>query len=205
MEASTEQNTPVPRFEPTKKKKPKKTLYWGVSLDAETTMNHPPIRKLLDDNPELVPLKKIHSTLLYVGRKNNENERVFLDIIAPRKSSDGCQEFVSPQRHEVDDRTRESNQTTDGNAPTADRSPKCKLLVTGHGCSKNALALLVAGIIFADDNTPVPSFARVQHVTIALANGTKAVDSVRALQGEGTVVIYDETLVLEGTLKRYFY
>jgi hypothetical protein len=58
----------------------KKTLYWAIKLDSKDIINNKLIKKSLDDNKLLVPLVHMHSTLLYVGRKENENEKVF-DIL----------------------------------------------------------------------------------------------------------------------------
>ena len=157
-------NDTTPTLPDDKPKKVKKTLFWGVSLKTEPVHSHKLVAECLASNPQLVPLKSIHSTLLYVGRKDNTNEPVY-------------------EAHVL---------------------KKCQVVISGHGFSANALALKVDSITFMDDGVIVPSFAELQHVTLALYADTKAVDSVKTLQGEGSIVTYDEPFVLEGTLRRYF-
>ena len=43
-------------------------LYWGVDLNLTDVMEHSEIKSFLAKHPTLVPLKKIHSTLLFVGK-----------------------------------------------------------------------------------------------------------------------------------------
>ena len=145
-----------------KKKKPRKTLFWGINLDTNLVMNHPPIKDFLDNHSELIPLKSIHSTLLYVGRKENEDEKIF-------------------EEHQ---------------------GKICQLEISGYGYSENALALKVNNITFGDDEK-VPSFAETQHITIALSERTKAIDSVKTLQGEGEVIEFEQSFIIEGRLWRY--
>ena len=57
------------------------TSYWGISLTDDTRnniLNNCQIKQILDNNVGLIPLLKIHSTLLYVGKKVNEDEAKFL-------------------------------------------------------------------------------------------------------------------------------
>lgn len=144
-------------------KKVKKTLFWGVQLKADQAREHSLIKECLEKNPELIPLKSIHTTLLYVGRKENPDEAVYADK----------------------------------------KFKKCSVKICGHGYSENAMALDVVEVKFIDDDTMVPSFAVKQHVTMALKKGVQAVDSVKTLLGEGTLVTYDEPLILQGTLFCY--
>ena len=146
------------------KKKERKTLFWGISVNPDIVLNHLPIKIALEANPLLVPLKKMHSTLLYVGRKDNDNEAVYMDLIGK----------------------------------------DCRIVVKAHGCSENAIALEVDSITFVDSGEPVKSFNAKQHVTVALTAETKAVDSVKSFV-DGTMINYDEPLVLEGKLLRYFF
>lgn len=63
----------------------KKTIYWGVELSNDVYENET-IKKFLVEHPELVPLpkgkppKSIHTTLLFVGKKNNEKEVEFENL-----------------------------------------------------------------------------------------------------------------------------
>lgn len=146
-----------------KVKKPRKTLYWGVELSLHEA-HTPEILCHLAENKLLISQRKIHTTLLYVGGKENPAENLFFES----------------------------------------ESKNCILKVTGYGYNDVALALDVAEVKFADSGLDVQTFAVKQHVTIALAAGTKAVDSVKTLIGEGTVVLFDKPLYLEGILTRYF-
>lgn len=57
------------------------TSYWGIEFTNDTDSQlmvtaTPPLLA----NPNLVPLKKCHSTLLFVGKKENPDEQVFTDF-----------------------------------------------------------------------------------------------------------------------------
>lgn len=52
----TEQNT----------KKPRQFTYWAIELD-NSIFEQPEVKEFLAANPHLVPLNKVHSTLLFVG------------------------------------------------------------------------------------------------------------------------------------------
>ena len=60
-------------------KKKKLTLYWGVEINYK----YEDLKNLNEDFYtkteclQLIPLKKMHSTLLFVGKKENPNEEVF--------------------------------------------------------------------------------------------------------------------------------
>ena len=153
----SEQPKPVPKF-----KKVRKTSFWGVEVDRPMVHANPMVAECLTNNPELVPLKNIHTTLLFVGGKDNNDEQQFFQYM----------------------------------------SKKCTVVVSGHGYNKNALALRVESVKFVESGENVPSYATIQHITIALAKNVMAVDSVKTLQGEGTIVDYDTPLILEGELKR---
>ncbi len=144
--------------------KPKKTLYWGIQLDVNAILEHDLIKNSLVEKSNLIPQKHMHSTMLYVGKKDDERELVFNDH----------------------------------------KEKMCNVIVTGHGLSDSALALQVEGIKFVDGEDAVPTFATTQHVTVALASGVKAVDSIKSFD-EGVVTKYDENLILSGKLKQYFF
>ena len=81
---------------------------------------------------------------------------------------------------------------------------ECTMAVVGYGYSDKALALEVGEVLFADTEEPVKSHAVKQHITVALAKGTKAVDSVKTLLGEATMVRkFVEPIILHGKLRRY--
>lgn len=150
---------------PTKKSKKQMTSYWGISLTNDIFQNNQ-IKQILENNAQLIPLEKIHSTLLYVGKKENENETQF-------------------EPHE---------------------KRECTLKITHFGHTDKAMALRVESITF-DDDSSVPSFAEIQHVTLALRNDTKAKDSVETLKGgdDASLVKFDEPIILKGAIKRYLY
>jgi 2'-5' RNA ligase len=157
-------------------KKQRKTLYWCIELDAEIIKNHDLIKKSLEENSEeLTPLKQMHTTLLYVGRKDDERENVF-------------------EEH---------------------KQKLCNVTISGHGVSTDAIALKVSKLEFAPNNElnniinitdKVPTFAVVQHVTVALNNkkGVKAMDSIKAFE-EGVFIPYDNEFVVTGKIKQCFY
>jgi len=53
------------------------TSYWGVSLRRDP-LDIPQVKQILSENPNLIINKGFHVTLLYVGKKINDNEAVFL-------------------------------------------------------------------------------------------------------------------------------
>lgn len=149
-----------------KPRPPKKTLYWGIKLSIDQIVSsYDPIKDALTSNPDLKQNKEMHTTLLFVGRKDNPDEEQYKEHIGK----------------------------------------KCTVTIGGHGISSVALCLHVIGMVFTETNTPVPSCQQVkQHVTVALKEGTKAVDSVKALD-EGTYVEYTQPLQLDGVLYQYFF
>lgn len=80
---------------------------------------------------------------------------------------------------------------------------ECLITVSGVGYSENAMALKVDSV--KCDNLQVPFFGKHMHITLALKNGTKPVDSVKTLLGEGTVKLFDKPIVLKGHIKRFRY
>lgn len=142
--------------------KKRKTIYWGIQLNKNIILDNSHVKESLQKNPLLIPLNSMHSTLLFVGGKDNENESIFFQHI----------------------------------------NKKCILTIESHGISDSALALRVSKMEFVDDPNPIPSFAKIQHITVALDKNTKAVDSIKSFD-EGTIVIHSEPLILEGSFKRY--
>ena len=53
------------------------TSFWGIELNNDIIQNTI-IQEILQDNPHLIPLNKIHSTILYVGKKINDNEQKYI-------------------------------------------------------------------------------------------------------------------------------
>lgn len=63
-----------------KQKKKFLTMYWGIELSTEL-FNNDVIKSIFESNPNLVPLKKIHSTLLFVGKREGvEEEKDFIPL-----------------------------------------------------------------------------------------------------------------------------
>jgi hypothetical protein len=77
------------------------------------------------------------------------------------------------------------------------------LIIPRFGYSENALALDVESIKY--DNEEIKSYAIKQHVTMALKEGIFAVDSVKTLLGEGTIIDFDIPLSINGTIKRFYF
>lgn len=151
-----------------KEKRKDLTAYWGIELE-NNLFDNLEVKEFLDKHPELIKNKKIHSTLLYVGKKEgNKDEEKF-------KGLEGT---------------------------------SCTITISGYGHSEKAMALKVDSIKYktSDDKVEdIPSFAEQQHVTMALKDGTKAVDSVKTLLGEGKIVIFKEPLVIDAKVKRYLF
>ena len=145
------------------------TMYWGVKLSPESAFGNPTVIEQLANNPELIKLEKIHTTLLFVGKKENSDE-----------------EIVRPFEGKL-----------------------CKLTIDAIGCSANACALRVKRITYDNDGeeTDVPSpngVGKTQHVTMALAKGHAAKDSVDSLVVETTIEL-DTPFELFGAVFRYRY
>jgi hypothetical protein len=151
-----------------KEKKKNLTAYWGVDLDMNI-LDKEEIKDFLELNPLLIKNKKIHCTLLYVGKKEgNINEEKFKDL-------EGKEVFVN---------------------------------ITGFGYSKNAMALQVDLVSYVNDNSEIESvsfFGIQKHITVALKEGVKAVDSVKTLLGEGTLNVFKNEYIVKGGIKRYLF
>ena len=82
------------------KKKLRETMYWAVEVDLNIVLAHEPVKKTLDANPQLLPLKKMHSTLLFVGGDKKitdelrTNEEVYMTDMGKE-----CQLTVSGHGH----------------------------------------------------------------------------------------------------------
>jgi len=160
----------------------KMVMYWAIELSLEEVIKNQQIKNFMASHPELVPLEKIHSTLLFVGRKKKVTNDNIENIMEELKiKEDPEEQYIKSERRE------------------------CVLTVKQFGYSVNAMALDVDSIIFNDDSSKCPSNAIRQHVTMALANKTKAVDSVKTLLGEGTIEVLDVPLKLYGKVKGYNY
>ena len=55
------------------------TAYWAIELSISEILTIPQIQQKLLENEQLKCLEKIHSTLLYVGKKENPLEEKFYD------------------------------------------------------------------------------------------------------------------------------
>jgi hypothetical protein len=188
-------SVPIPNPAPAAAVEPKVdkrqwTAYWGLSLGPEVLQN-PEIQAALQSQPGLKPLARIHSTLLYVGKKvaNHPDEEIY-------------------RPHE---------------------GRRCILHISSFGCTGDALSLKVDNLSFedVDDLTIkvgsmsitdavahdavahdavvtelVPSHAIQQHVTIALKDGVKAVDSPKSFEHLQEL---SKPLQLVGTIKRFLY
>ncbi len=151
-----------------KKSKKILTSYWAVDLQKSLIFTIPEISSFLESHKELIPLEKIHSTLLFVGKKENENEQYFFPL----------------------------------------EGKECQVIISGYGYSENAIAMEVDNITYLSEtgeNIKVPTFAIKQHITTALSTGTKPVDSVKTLTGEGTITKFPHVIIVTGRIKRYFF
>ena len=157
-------------------------LYWAIELSLEEVMKNSQIKDFIESHKELKPLEKIHSTLLFVGRKKKSKPAEIDSILGELEIKEDPEEPYIKSNHR-----------------------DCILTVKQFGHSSNAMALDIESIIFSDDSTECPSNAVRQHVTMALSNGTKAVDSVKTLLGEGTIEVLNTPLVLYGKVKGYNY
>jgi len=157
-------------------------LYWAIELSMEEVMKNPQIKDFIESHKDLKPLEKIHSTLLFVGRKKKAKPADIETILNELEIKE------DPEVPYINSDQRD-----------------CVLEIKQFGYSSNAMALDVYSIQFTDDSSDCPSNAVRQHVTMALANGTKAVDSVKTLLGEGTIEVLETPLVLYGKVKGYNY
>lgn len=82
-------------IESTNKKTSKKnlTMYWGVMLNNDIFQNVM-IQSELTSNPALIPLTKIHSTILFVGKKETEELQLSEMSLVPLLDQT-CQVIVS--------------------------------------------------------------------------------------------------------------
>jgi len=181
-------NNDKPKNKSNKELRKKLTSYWAVELDMNIFL-HPEIESRLKLNTNLIPLKKIHSTLLYVGKKINDLEKVFIEF----------------------------------------ENIECTLTIDRIGISSNAMALGVKSIVYKNENTntecDLPTFAEKQHITLALADGIPAKDSVLTLYDKtdniDTIVIpknddnqgntsskityIEPQIIIQGKVKKYLF
>ena len=118
------------------------TAYWGIEISPEV-FEHEQIKSHLTAKSHLKPLEKIHSTLLYVGKKDdNPHESKFYPL----------------------------------------EGKECTLQISRFGCSDDAMALHVDKVTHVEDQkvVDVPTHATQQHITMALRQGVKPVDSVKS-------------------------
>ena len=69
------------------------TMYWGVMLDTGIFQKKE-IQDALSSHPELIPLSKIHSTILFVGKKNTEELQQQEARLAPFEGQQ-CEVIIS--------------------------------------------------------------------------------------------------------------
>jgi len=134
----------------------RKTLFWAIELDVGKILDT--MSQFISDN--LTPLKEMHSTLLFVGKKMDPREEKYFAI----------------------------------------EGQLCELAITQFGKTDNAIALKVDSIISATDRTLIPSDNTIQHITVALAEGVKPVNSVESFSN---MIVLDKPLFLSGKVKRY--
>ena len=145
----------------TNKSKKNKTLYWGIEIN---NFNNEEINEFIKDKTHLILLKKIHSTLLFVGKKDNDDEKIFYEY----------------------------------------EGQNCMMLISEFGYSNDALSIKVDSIVLSNSKN-VPTFATQQHITFALRESVKAVDSVKTLLGEGTIIKLNNPVIIHGIVKRFLY
>lgn len=108
----------------------------------------------------LIPLKSIHSTLLYITPRTKSKEGIF-------KPLEGI---------------------------------VCNVYIYGYRYSEFAMIFLVDKITRKDNDDVIPSFSKVQHITLALKEGIKARDSIKLTSN---CPVYPYQLVIESKIKRY--
>ena len=175
------------------KKKTPQVIYWAIELSLEEVMKNTQIKDFIESHKELIPLEKIHSTLLFVGRKKKVKVDADISSSVDKIESVMAELKIQEKPEDPEEPYIKSNHR------------ECVLIVKQFGHSANALALDVDSIQFTDDSSKCPSNAVRQHVTMALANGTKAMDSVKTLIGEGTIEVLDTPLILYGKVKGYYH
>jgi hypothetical protein len=140
-------------------------VYWGIEINPNDILNIPEIAACLAANPALVPNKRMHTTLKWVGRKSNYDDSEFVPLV----------------------------------------DKDCHLFISLYGVSEKALALSVDDMSFVDsDLGKVPSYPNEQqHITVALAEGEKAVNSVQTLKKD--TYNLSQKVQLNGKLQGYKY
>lgn len=136
-----------------------KTLYWAVEI--ENFVNDE-INEFIKDKSKLIPLYKIHTLLLFVGKKDNEKENIFFEH----------------------------------------NKKKCSVLISEFSCSTDALCIKVDNILFKD-NTKVPIFIKVPHITFALREGIDAKYSINAFT-DGITIQLKKPVKITGRIKQFF-
>lgn len=82
----------------------------------------------------------------------------------------------------------------------------CILEINKIGKTPNAIAFQIENMTYTknDNNIQLPSDQEsINHITIALANGTKAKDSVKSLHNETNITDLNEKFIIKGKVKRY--
>jgi hypothetical protein len=147
-----------------KKKKERKIVYYAVGIDNSL---FDCFKNVLSENPNLVKLDKIHSTLIFF---KNHDPSLYEECI------NYYSKFVDVE---------------------------VIIDIVGYGISENAFALDVSNIKSGDEE--IKTYAVKQHITMALKKDIKAVESVKTLLGEGTVVKLKTPLQIKGFIKPYYW
>lgn len=158
---------PPPNLKKTKKFM---TAYWGIQLNSNNILDIPLVATLLRENSHMKKNEKFHITLLYVGKKEDVRENIYIPI----------------------------------------EHKNCQIVIDRIGFSKKAIAIGVKSIKFIEDDEytvsdDVPTFAIQHHITVALSDGTKAVDSVKTLLGEGKIIRLNKNIAIRGRLTRFLF
>jgi len=170
----------------TEQKKERPVLYWGINLKLDDVMSNSDVKTFLESHTELKPLQRIHSTLLFVGRKKKDEVDALTEQV---------EKLTIVQIPKEKDEKTYSELT----------GRECEIMISGYGYNDSSLALDVESIVLIDTKEKVPSNAVHQHITLALKEGAKAMDSVKALLGEGHTFKFAEPMKLKGEIKGFYF
>lgn len=157
------------------KKTKTSTLFWGIELDNDIFQNEL-IKLHLESNPQLKKQDKLHSTLLFVGKKSEfiEDEEKYFQYLEKGNRGKKCKLLIDAYGY----------------------SEKAMALRVKEIKISNENGEFIDNIL---------SDAVQQHITLALKNGTPPKDSVKTLQKEegSNIVMLDNVLELFGHVKRW--
>jgi hypothetical protein len=151
------------------------------------------VKEILSNNSHLIPLKSIHSTLVYIGKKKSDRRD------DKYRSFEGIECIVIIDRYGLSE-----NALALGVQSINISSSTIGVQTISVSKSVNEYANTSLNNMHTKI---VPTDAVCQHVTMALKSGINAKDSVQTLLDEKTVHYFDNDnkITLKGIVKRYLF